>query len=249
MAKKGREKACCVKRYKQATESKKEKVKERNEMERPRTWCTNRVELMLFGQLSTRDMSILVVSVLLENSEKRRQDEGNCKHCDTLGEDCDIIANCKFSKAADRRSGGEEDACSDGKNCKNLRDRVALVEEQHAENQACHKRATAEYHMEGHGNVVVQSLVVQDANSEEDCHVCGIETKTDLTMTIRKALLSSSTRELYLTQEPHKSDERKLRQSHHISSSRILSVLKAHTKKKTHKDKELHHATNTHKKK
>ena len=119
----------------------------------------NRVKLVLLGELVARNSRVLRVGVLLEDAEKGRQNKRNGEHGDALGKNRDVVTDGKLRKALDRCCGGKEDACSHSKHSKDLSERIALVEKQHAEDKTGHKRPTAENHMEWHRNVVAQRLV------------------------------------------------------------------------------------------
>ena len=142
--------------------------------------AANRVKLVFLGELVAGDGRVLGVGVLLEDAEEGREDERDGQHGDALGKDRDVVADGKLGKALDRRGGGKEDAGCHGKDSKDLAERVALVEEQHAEHQTRDKRAAAEDHVEGHCNVVAQRLVVEDAHGEEQRDICRIEAEADL---------------------------------------------------------------------
>lgn len=130
---------------------------------------------MLGGELRFGVLTLDVgIGVLLIDAHDGREDEGCHKHGDADKEHRDVVANLHFAEEGHRRRGGEEDASRHREDCEDLGGTVALAEEEEAKDKAHHKGPAADDHMEWHGDVERQRLVVHHRNAEEQRDVDNV---------------------------------------------------------------------------
>lgn len=139
----------------------------------------NRVKLVLCGEGVSRDVGVARVGVLLEDAHQGGEDEGDEEHCDACEEDAQVLADRELVEGLYGGRRREEDPCGHGEDAEDLRRRVALAEDEAPEDEAGDQRPAAEYHVEGHRDVVLERVVVQDARREEDRDVRQVERQRD----------------------------------------------------------------------
>jgi hypothetical protein len=110
----------------------------------------------------------------LINSHSRREEESNCQEQNSndppevvsFWTRIDILRVCRFNLFS-RLEGANDDSHSDHHNRCNLEWPVSFIQDQHAHDHVGNQRASSEDHVQGHGNVEVEGVVVAHAYTKK----------------------------------------------------------------------------------